>query len=194
MSVNRLDLPAVALETLRRILTACELGSAFDGDGIAVEQIDKFPKTEMSGEGCRLVGDPLHQVSIADQRIGEMIDELVLGSVKSCGQQTFGKGEADGIGGSLSQRPGRRLDSGSIAVFGVSRGHRTPLSEVPQLFKLQIVAAKMEHGVDQHRAVSRREYETVSIGPSRRFRVKFETAGEERVGQVGTPHRQPGVS
>jgi hypothetical protein len=40
----------------------------------------------------------------------------------------------------------------------------------------------------------RREYKTVSIGPSRVLGVKFQRPGEEGVGDVGATHRQAGMA
>ena len=147
-------MPAIARKTACGIFTAGEVGTALDGDSVAVKQVDKFPETEMPGEGCGLVGDSFHQVSIADEGIGKVVNQRMFRCVEAGSQKTFREGEADGICGSLSQGACRCFNTRSIAVFGVSRGHRAPLPEIFQFLQGDLVTTEMEHGVDQHGAMS----------------------------------------
>ena len=107
----------------------------------------------MPGKRGGLVRDALHQIAIADQRVGEMVNQLVFGSVKPGREEAFGKRESNRVSGSLPKRAGRRFDSWSIAVLRVAGSLRAPLSEILQFFQRQIVATQMQHGVDEHGAM-----------------------------------------
>ena len=109
----------------------------------------------MPGKRGGFVRDALHQVAIADQRIGEMVNQLVFGSVKPGREEALGKRESNRVRCSLPKRASRCFDTWSIAVFRVAGSHRAPLSEILQLFQRQVVAAEVQHGVDEHGAMPR---------------------------------------
>ena len=59
-----------------------------------------------------------------------MVDDVVAIALV---EQAFGERHADGIAEPLPQRPGRGLDAGGMAIFGVARRHRAELAKALQL-------------------------------------------------------------
>ena len=57
-----------------------------------------------------------------------------------------------------------------------------------------LVAGEIEQGVDQHRAVARRQHEAVAIRPFRIGRIEFQELREQHGRDVGRAHRQAGVA
>ena len=55
----------------------------------------------MSGKRCRLRGYAFHQVAIADNGIGIVIDDGMARSIEALGQESFGDSHAHAIGKSL---------------------------------------------------------------------------------------------
>ena len=63
--VDRLDVPAVALEPLGDVLPGeGEVGLAVDGDAVVVVEVDEPPELVVAGEAGRLGRDALHEVAV----------------------------------------------------------------------------------------------------------------------------------
>ena len=65
----------------------------------------------------RLVADAFHQVAVAGDDIGLVIDQLV---AEAGIEDALGQRHADGIGDALAQRAGGGLDAGQVAIFGMA--------------------------------------------------------------------------
>ena len=76
----------------------------------------------------------------------------------------------------------------------MSGRHALPLPEPLQFLEGEIEPAEVEQRVQQHRAVTGRQDETVPIGPGRLLGIESQLAGPEMKGVVGRPHRQAGVA
>src|SRR5215211_2477297 len=105
----------------------------------------------MPGERSRLRGDPLHQVAVRE---------------------------------SLAERSCCGLYAGRLMAaedaLGVSGCERSPLPEVLDLVQRHVVAAQVQDGVEQHRAVPGRQQEAVAVGPGGIARVVPEIARVEQ--------------
>src|SRR6516225_6776471 len=105
----------------------------------------------MARERSRLVRDALHQVAVAREDKGVVIDDLV---AKLGGEQPFGERHADGIAYALAERAGRRLDPGSMPALRMPGGAAAELPETLQLVEGHVgVAGQVQQRVEQHRAV-----------------------------------------
>ena len=67
--------PAVSLEAPARILGEAQPGVAVDGDAVVIVDQRELAELQVPGEACRLAGDALHQVPVADERPGAVIDD-----------------------------------------------------------------------------------------------------------------------
>ena len=80
----------------------------------------------MPGEPDRLVADAFHQIAVAGDDIGLVIDQLV---AEARIQHALGQRHADGSRDALAERAGRRLDAGGVAVFGMAGAGAAELAE-----------------------------------------------------------------
>ena len=122
----------------------------------------------------------LHHVSIAGDEIDVMVDDLLL-SVEHRAHVRFGHSHADGVAYSLTERAGRGLHAGCVAVLGVAGCPAFPLPELLQVIEREIVAGEIEHAVQQHRCVSRRQHESIAVQPIRVGRIVAKVLGPEHV-------------
>ena len=117
------------------------------------------------------MADALHQAAVAEEDPGAVIDEGVAGAVELGSEQLLGERHAHGVGQALAERAGGGLDAGRVADLGVAGGAAVELAEALEFFHRQLVAAEVEQGVEQHRAVAVGEHEAVTVGPGRVRRV-----------------------
>src|SRR5579883_3667230 len=81
-------------------------------------------------------------------------------------EHAFGKRHADGGAQSLSERTRCRLDAERMSIFRMAGSLRVKLAEALDLLDGHALRpGQIKEGIEQHRAVSGREHETVAIGP-----------------------------
>ena len=148
----------------------------------------------MAGERRGLRGYALHQIAIADDPIGEMIDDLGAGPVVTRRQVRFGHRETDAVAEALTQRPGGRLHAWRNAPLGMARRHAAPLAKPLDLFERKIVAGEVKQTVQQHRTVPGREHETIAVEPTGIGWVVFEEPGPQHIRHRRRAHRHSRVA
>lgn len=67
-------------------------------DSVVVIQAHQLAQLQMPRQRCRLSGHPVHEIPVADNGPGAMIDGSMVIAVITCGQVRFGDGHADRIG------------------------------------------------------------------------------------------------
>ena len=145
----------------------------------------------MAGQRRGLVAHPLLEVAVAADH-----EDVVVGDLGSeAGAQVrLGERDADAVGEALTERPGRDLDTGGVAVLGVSRGAGLPLPERAQVVEGEPEPGEIEERVQEHRRVPVGQHETVTVGPVGVARVVAQDPGEQHVRERGQGHRGSGVS
>ena len=186
--------PAVGVEAGRGVVGEPPPDLAVDGDVVVVVERDQLAETQRAGERARLVRDPFHQAAVAHEHPGAVVDDGVPVAVEARREDLLRNGHAHGVRESLAERPGGRLDPGRVAVFGVAGGHRVELAEAPQLVERERVAAQVEQGVEEHRAVPVGEHETVPVRPRGIGRIVLQVVVPEHLGDVRHPHRHAGMA
>ena len=101
------------------VLVARQIGRAVDGDVVVVPQHDQPAELEMPGEPDRFVVDALHQIAVAGDDEGAVIDQVV--AVDRV-QMALGDGHSDGHRHPLAERPGGHFDPGELEILGVAGG------------------------------------------------------------------------
>ena len=71
-----LDVPAVGLEAADGVVVEGDLGRAVDGDVVVVVDVDQPAEAEVAGQRRRLVADALHEVAVAADHEGVVVDEV----------------------------------------------------------------------------------------------------------------------
>ena len=115
--------------------------------------------------------DALHQAAVADEHIGQVVDDREAGAVELGGQQALGQRHADRVGEALAERAGGGLHARRDADLGMAGRLRVQLAEVLQLLHRQLVAGQMQQRVQQHRAVAVGQHEAVAVEPARVGRI-----------------------
>ena len=187
-------LPAVPLESLRRIVGEGEIGASVDGDPVVVVEADQLSELEMAGERAGLVRDAFHEVAIATDEVRVVIDDGVPIAIERRLQMRLRHRETDGISYPLPKRTGRRLDAGRMAVFRMTRRATFPLPELLEILEREAVTAEVQTAVEQHRRMATRKHEAIAIGPLRIRRVMLQVTREQRVAQWRKGHGRARVA
>ena len=145
----------------------------------------------MPGERRRLVTDALHEVAVTADPEDVVVAQL---GAEARAEVLLVDRHADGVRKALPQRAGRDLDALRVPVLRVPRCARAELPELTDVVELETVTGEVEHRVEQHRRVARREHETVPIGPVGIGRVVFHDARPEHVRERRQGHRRPRVT
>jgi hypothetical protein len=180
--------PAIGQETLGHILGKGQLGAALDRDLVVVVKIDQLAQGPVARQRGRLRGDALHQIAVADDGIGMVVNDLVAGLVEPGGHEALGQRQAHAVAKALSQRAGGGLDARGQAMLRMAGGLAAPLPEALQLFHGQVVAAKVQQRIEQHGAMPGGEDETVAVEPVGVLGVVLQELGPQHVGDVGHAH------
>src|SRR4051812_11676157 len=136
----------------------------------------------MSCERCGFSRHPFHQVAVAQQYIGVMIDNMMTRAVVTGGKMTFRDGHTDAVGKSLAEWPGSRFYTGREAALRVARCTAIPLAKPFEVFKRKVIASEIEQAVEQHRSMARRQNEPIPIEPKRIGRVMLKKSCPQDIG------------
>ena len=140
VAVDLEHVPLVAKKTLSDVIAIGQVGLALDRNVIAVVEHHEFAQAQMTGQRERLVRKAFHQVTVAGDDIGVMVDRHVGAGIEPRRQHPLRQGHAHGVAAALAQRPGRGLDAHRVPVLGMSRRLASPLPELLQLLHRQVVA------------------------------------------------------
>jgi hypothetical protein len=160
-------LPPVGLEALRAILGKRHVGAGRERHRVVVVEADQLAEAEVARRARRLRGDAFHQVAVADDRPGAVVEQHVAVAVVARRQMRLGDRHADGVGEPLAERAGGDLDAFGVAALGMARRLAAPLAELLDVLERERVARHVQQAVEQRRAVSGREDEAVAVGPER---------------------------
>ena len=146
----------------------------------------------MAGERDRLLADAFHQVAVAGDHIGRVIDQ-------SSPKRAARWRSAIAMPTALA----RPWPSGPVVVStpGVWPYSGWPAVSEPSWRKCLIsldrhrrIAGEIEQRIEQHRAVAGREHEAVAVGPGRIGGIEFQELREQHGRDVGHAHRQAGMA
>ena len=169
------------------VLVARQIGRAVDGDAVVVPKDDEPSELQVPGKPDSLVIDALHEVAIAGNDVGAMVDEVV--AVDRI-EVPLGNGHPNGHCEALPKRSGRDFNAGKLKILGVPRARRAELPETLDVVDCRLlVAGEVEQSVDQHRPMAGGQDEAVAIGPVRVLRIELQMACEQGGGRVRHAHR-----
>src|SRR5271167_863260 len=105
----------------------------------------------MAGERSRLRGHTLHEVTVADDRVGGVIDYLESGTVVARRQLRFGDRHAHRVGESLPEWSRGNFDAGRMSALWMSRGLAAELAKPHDVVQRKVITGEMQKAVQQHR-------------------------------------------
>ena len=152
---HALDVPAVRLEALRRVVGEREIGLAIDGDVIVVVDPDQAAQPQVAGQRAGFVRHALHQVPVGGEEVRVMLDDSLAGLVEPLREVRFRERHPDGVPHALAQGARRGLDAGRQPVLGMAWCATAPLAELLQVVEREVVAGEVEDGVQQHAGMPR---------------------------------------
>ena len=125
--------PAQSLELLPHVLGEGEVCLPFDRDLVVVVEPAEVGEAEVAGDRGRLGGHSLHQVAVAAEHVGVVVEDHVAGAVVVRGEPLGGDRHADGVAAALAQRAGGGLDAGRHVVLGMAGADAIELAELLDL-------------------------------------------------------------
>ncbi|MCY1297160.1 hypothetical protein D9M70_465890 [compost metagenome] len=147
-------MPAIGLEASGGVIGKPMLHIPVYRDAVVIVEADELAKLQGASQRAGLVGDALHQATVAQKGIGVVIDNGVLGAVEASRQGALGNGHPDRIGQPLPQGTCSRFHTWGNAIFGMPRSLGMQLAEVTQLRQRQVIAGKVQQRIKQHRTMA----------------------------------------
>ncbi len=189
VAVDHADhVPAVGFETLGRVVGEPAFHFTVDGDVVVVVDRDQLAQLPGTGERRHFVRDAFHQAAVADEHVGVMVDDGVIGAIEVRGQHLLRQREADRVGQTLPQRTGGGFHAWRVGGFRMTRRLGMQLAETLELVHRQIKAGEVQQRVLQHRAVAVGEHETIAIGPLGVAWVELQEVVPQHLGDIGHAH------
>src|SRR5665213_2194312 len=127
---DRLDVPAIGLKAARAILGKCDVGSSRQRHTVVVIEVDQLAELQMARERRGLRRDALHQVTVTDDPVGEMVDDLEAGAIVRGSQMRLGYRQTHAVAEALAQRPRRRLDARRNTTLRMAWRHAAPFAKL----------------------------------------------------------------
>ena len=124
--------PVPAAEARGHVVAEGQRGAALDGDVIVVVEPDQVRQAEMSRDRRCFVADAFHQVAIAAEDVGAIVEGIAAVLAELGGQPALRHGEANRVRNALPQRAGGGLDAWRQAVLRMAGRLRVPLAELLQ--------------------------------------------------------------
>ena len=110
----------------------------------------------MSGQGCSLGSDALHEVPVTDDAIDIVVNDGMVARVVSLSGHLGSDGHAHAVGEALSQRTSGGVHTRSQTIFGVTWRLAAPLSKALDLVQGEVVSRQVQQGIEQHGTVASR--------------------------------------
>ncbi len=191
---DRGRVPAVSFEAPRAVLGKRDVGAGGERHAVVVVEAGELAEPQVPRERGRLGGHTLHEIAVARDHVGRVVDHRVVRAVVARRELRLGDRHAHGIGETLPEGPRGGFHSGRVPTLGMARRLAAPLAKALDLLQWQVVAGKVQEAIEQHRAVPRREHEAVAIEPRGVARVVLEHAHPQRVGHGCRVERQARVA
>jgi hypothetical protein len=186
-------LPAGGCKPPIDILGESEGRRSRQDDPVIVVQNDELSQPEMTGQGGSLGGEPLHEVAVACEDIGEMIHHPVIRAVEAGSQMGLSDRHPHRCAESLTKGSRRHLRPRGMTALRMAGRLAPPLPEGLQIFEGKVIAGQIEERIEEHRAVPGGQDETVAVGPQRIGRIMLQVPRPEGVGRGRGPHRHAGM-
>src|SRR5579859_850598 len=100
--LDGLGVPSIRGKTACAILGEVDLRRRRERHAVVIVEVDQLSQLQMTGKGSSFRGYPFHEVAIADQSVGEMIDDLESGTVVPRREIRFGNRDAHSVSKSLT--------------------------------------------------------------------------------------------
>ena len=111
---------------------------------IVIIEIDQLAQFQMPGERGGFRRHAFHQIAVADQSVGEMMNDLKPWPIVPGGQIRFGDGHAHPVTESLTEWTCGDFHAGGHAALGVTGRVAAPLAKLFDLVEREIIACEIQ--------------------------------------------------
>src|SRR3972149_10616322 len=153
--IHSLHMPPIGFKALSNVLSEGQVSAAIDGNPVIVVQVDEFTKAKVPGKRGRFGGDPLHKVPVAHDGVSKMVNDQMSWPVKVMGQKSLGDRHPDAIAETLAKGTRRRLHSWCHAMLRMSGGSATPLAELLEFMREEVVPGRVKEAIQEHATMAR---------------------------------------
>src|ERR1700752_5384662 len=122
--------PAVGIETPGALLGKGHVRPGGGRHVLVVVETDELAELEMSRERRRFGTAAFHEIAVADDPPGAVIDRRGAIAVVARGEMRLADGHADRIRDALPERPRRDFDALCMTALGMTRCLAAPLPEL----------------------------------------------------------------
>ena len=185
VAVDHLDVPAIGGIACAHILALADIQHRVEGDVVGIEENNQVVEAEVTRQRGGLRGDAFLETAITAKSDDMVVQDGVLGRVEPGCCHFLRHGVADGVGNSLTEGAGGRLNTRGLVELGMAGGDAVELTELLHLIQAEIKARKVEPGVKEHAAVAGGEDEAVSVDPARIGRIDLQGLTEKDGTDVG---------
>ena len=196
-----LDPPPETLESPTHVLGKGEMRLALDRDRVVVIDPAEIRQAEMPGDRRCLRRHPLHEIAVATEHVGVVVEDDVAGPVVVGSQPLRGHRHADGVAAALAERAGGRFDAGGHVMLGMAGADAVELAKLLDLVERHGGSAvratdprEVDQRIEKHRRVPAGEHEAVTIGPLGIGRVVTEEVLPNGERHGCQRHRRAGVA
>jgi hypothetical protein len=180
--VNAQHLPTVGFEAGVGVLGEAEIGGTVEGDEIVIVKEDELAESEGAGEGSGFMGDAFHQVAVAADAVGMVVDDLEAGLIVDGGEVLFRDGQAYRHREALAEGAGSDFDTVGEMGFRMAGGLGVVLAEALEVVEGELVAGEKETSIKKRGGVTVGEDEAVTVGLFGISRVVLHELVKEQVG------------
>ncbi len=188
------NLPTVRLEAFDRIVGKPAADFTVNRNIVVIVERDQLAELQGTRQRTSLVGNTLHQATVAQKYPGLMVHNVETGLIELRGQHFFGQRHANSIRNALPQRTGSRFDRQVRLVLRVTCGAIAQLTKISNLIHRQVVAGQVQQAIQQHRAMTVGQDETIAVGPMRIAWIVLEVIVPQHFGNIRHTHWRAGVT
>ena len=123
------DIPTIREKSRGDIFGKRDTRIAFDADVVVVPNPTEIIEAEMAGQRGSFGRDAFHHAAVTANGVDVVVEDIEARVVVSVGEPFPGDGHADTGGDALSERAGRRLDSGHPMIFRMPRRFAVELTK-----------------------------------------------------------------
>ena len=164
--VHHDHVPVVGFKALGHVFGERQAGVTINGDTVVVVHHHEIVQAQMSGQGCGFRRHALLKISVPADGIDVVVEHRKAIPVELAGQILLSNGHAHAIGEPLSQRSGRDFDTQVQVEFRMARGLAVQLTKILEILKSPVIATQMQHGIEQHAAMTTAQDKPVAVDPS----------------------------
>ena len=188
------DVPSISTESSSRVIAKPATDRAVNADPVVVIERDELVQLQHTGQRTGFVTDALHQATVAQKRVGVVIDDGVARLIELVAQKLLGQRHADCVRDALPERASCCFDANRHADFGVPGSFAVHLPEALEFADRQVITRQMQQRIKDHRGMTVGQYESIPIGPMGVGWVVPQVPIPERDGHFSHAHWSPWVA